>query len=388
MRQITLAVIGTLLAAIPAHAWEKHQSLMASILAGIPAGSAIDRPLPAPCPEDDQRIFTRLAAELLLNPKALVVPTAFEACTLKRMITGREILLGGAVDEPDHGMDQDLPYPREAIDPLDSAKWMGGTTGRTSTGFRHMYFGSWQGWHPIKTFQIPLHAIGYAPDRAAITARKARELIAQGGIEAAWGYRVLAWSIHYLTDLTQPFHAVQLPDLRMVPWYALAQWPPKEAFGDLVRETTRTIANYHWAFEQYTLHRLTTLPGAGIGRERVAAYQECIREPDSQAPLALDPRKDELQPTTLVEPKFLAERVARASVEIADSFGSAVYAFFTARLRDREVDIPDGKGVPDYAQMTLAPDLIPQREELARQTCRALADASIAARTVIGWAAR
>lgn len=385
-----LPLVGSLLFASSfAIAWEKHQSLMAGILSGIPAGSAIDKPYPAPCPEDDRRIYAQLAAELQLNPKALVLPTALEACTLHRPVTGREILgTAGVVDEPDHGMDQDLPGPVESYDPQDAARWMGGTTGKTSTGFRHMYFGGWQLWHPLKTFQVPARAIGYAPDRAALMAGKARELIHKGGIEAAWGYRVLGWSIHYLQDLAQPFHAVQIPNLGMVPWYAMLKWPPKDGFADLVKETTRTIANYHWAFEAYTYYRLTAQVGKGVGREERSPYLDCLEKPESlpegRAPLSDDPRKEELAG----DPHLLALRTARASVEIGNEVGAANIHFFGPGLKDRSVDIPAGKGEPDYAEMNLRPDLVGPREELTQVTCRALGDASIATRTVIGWATR
>jgi hypothetical protein len=263
---------------------------------------------------------------------------------------------------------------------------MGGTTGKTSTGFRHMYFGGWQLWHPINTFQIPARAIGYAPDRAAIMAQKARELIRKGGIEAAWGFRVLGWSIHYLQDLSQPFHAVQIPNLGMVPWYAILKWPPGEGFADLVRETTRTIANYHWAFEHYTFYRLTAQVGQGAGQEQRSPYLDCLEKPESapetRAPLSEDPRKDEL----MSDPHVLALRTARASVQIGHEVGAASIHFFGSGLKDRSVDIPAGKGEPDYADLNLRPDLVTQRDELSQVTCRALGDASYATRTVIKWA--
>jgi hypothetical protein len=389
----TLATAAILLATPPpAHAWEKHASLMPSILAHLPVDVAakLDQPLPAPCPEDDQRIYDRLAIELKLNPKAQVQATDFTACAKGRPVTGRTIL-AAFVDEPDHGMDRDIPGPREDFDPQDVAKWMGGTSGPTSAGFRHMHFGGWQLWHPIKTFQIPPGAIGYAPDRAALMARKARELLQKGGVEAAWGYRVLAWSIHYLQDLAQPFHAVQIPHLNMVPWYAILRWPPGEGFADLVSETTRTIANYHWAYEQYTLYRLTTLiGGAGPAQEKRSAYADCLEKPDAspvdagrpgetRAVLLEDPRLAELGH----DPLLLARRVARASVWIGAELGAANMRFFGVGLKNRSVDIPAGKGEPVYAELAVDPSLVEARAELARVTCRALGDASMATRMVI-----
>jgi hypothetical protein len=395
-----LLAASVLLAPFPLRAWEKHASLMPWILsdaagpgiAQIPdtIANRLDQPIQTPCPEDDARVYARLATELKLNPKATLEPTDARACARHETITGRAVI-ARFVDEPDQGMDQDLPWPKAEVDPEDAARWMGGTTGPTSTGSRHMYFGGWQLWHPLETFQIPTHAVGYARERAALMARKARELLAQGGAETAWGYRVLAWEAHYLQDLSQPFHAVQLPSLGMVPWYAMLKWPPSAGFADLVHETTRTIANYHWAFEHFAYYRLTArLGGQGAGQERRSPYIDCLEKPDAppgdagligetRAVLLEDPHRAELAS----DPALLADRVARASVRIGGQAGAATLKFFTSALKDRSVDLPAGRGVPDYATMAVRPDLVDARAELMRVTCRALGDASVATRIAI-----
>jgi hypothetical protein len=259
-----------------------------------------------------------------------------------------------------------------------------------------MYFGGWQLWHPINTFQIPVGAIGYGPERAALMAKKARELIAKGGVETAWGYRVLAWTAHYLQDLAQPFHSVQVPHLDMVPWYALLRWPPSQGFADLVKETTRTMANYHWAFEHYTYYRLTAkIGGAGAAQERQSPYTACLEKPDAppseagtsgetRAVMIEDPHRDEFTK----DPLLLANRTAKASVQIGAEIGSANMKFFGVQLKDRSVDIPNGKGEPDYVMLTVSPDLVDSRAELARVTCRALGNASVATRAGIIGAVR
>jgi hypothetical protein len=373
MRTRVAAGLAALLLSTSVPAWEKHQALMPGILSGLASSEALNKPYPAPCAADDQAMYQKLAQELQLNPQAPVLPTAAEACARKQTVTGREILAGTPVDDPDDGMDRDLPYPPESYDPEGFQKWMGGSKGPTSQGFRHMYFGGWQLWHPIRTFQIPASPVGYAPARAATMAIKAREMIHRGGMDAAWGYRVLGWALHYVQDLAQPFHAVQIPDLRMVPWYAALQWPPKAGFGELVRETTRTISNYHWAFEQYTLKRL--------GEER-SPYAECVAQPDAHSVLSDDPRKEE----TLQDPLLLAHRTARASVTIGHDVGRAMTHFFGAGLKARGVDLPAERGTPDYAEMAVRPDLYSSRDELARVTCKALSNASWASRVLIQWA--
>src|SRR4051812_17545750 len=104
-----LALLAASLLSPPLLAWEKHQSLMAGILSGLPEGGVLDKHYPAPCPPDDEKIYERLAAELYLNPKPreALKPTAPEACGSRQQVTAREILAAEFVDEPDHGMDQD-----------------------------------------------------------------------------------------------------------------------------------------------------------------------------------------------------------------------------------------------------------------------------------------
>jgi hypothetical protein len=378
-----------------AHAWEKHQSLMPALMQGMTQNpklaAALSRTMQAPCPEEDQAIYAKLAAELQLNPKAKVLPTSAEACAHKNPITAREILSSFVVDEPDFGMDEDIPGPPESYDPQGDQKWMGGTQGPTSKGFRHMYFGGEQVWHPIATFQVPARAMGLAPARAGLLARKARELIqsantssgstagngvgdpAGNAARLAWGYRVLGWAIHYVQDLSQPFHAVQIPSLRMVPWYAALQWPPGPAFEELVHETTRTISNYHWAYEDYVHLRVT---------EERSPFTECLANPDQHSLLTEDARRDE----ALRDPMLLALRTAHASVQIAPHIGRANVRFFGATLKQRGVDLPRNQGTPDYAEMALRPDLVDQREELRRVTCIALANAAWSTRALIEWA--
>lgn len=385
--QIRLIVAVVLLAfPFSAQAWDKHRSLMPTVLGTIPGGSAeealLNRPLKAPCPDTDRAMYHRLATELQLNPspKDGVLPTSAEACARKQPITGKEILLGFAVDEPDFGMDQDLPFPPESYDPQGFQKWMGGTQGPTSQGFRHMYFGGWQLWHPINTFQIPTGPLGVAPDRASLMARKARELIHTDDPErVAWGFRVLGWALHYVQDLTQPFHSTQIPSPEMVPWYVALQWPPKQGFEELVRETTRTISNYHFAYESFTWLRITAQTS-----ER-SPYLECLDQPDSLAPLRKDPRLESSLNELGREPLLLATRTARSSVQLAPRMGRAVVGFFGPRLKERGVDLPRNQGMPDYADMLLRPDLVEKREELKDATCGALANASWASRAMIAW---
>jgi hypothetical protein len=213
--------------------------------------------------------------------------------------------------------------------------------------------------------------VGYAPERAAALAHKAHDLI--WGSNPLWGFRLLTWAMHYVQDLTQPFHSTQIPALPMVPWYSLLHWPPQDGFGELVRETTRSISNYHWAFEEYTLHRL---------REENSPELACLRAPDEHATLREDPYAAEMA----ADPLVLARRTAHASVQLAPRVGAAEYAMFGASLRQPGVDLAHGQGKVDYADYSLRPDRVAERADLLAVTCQALGNAAWASRALVLWA--
>src|SRR5262245_26235873 len=112
---LATALLAPALLSPSSHAWEKHQSLMEGSLKSL--GDAVpefNNPVTATCPEEDQATYSRLAKELQLNPKAKVLPTSPDACARKVPIPPKEILDSFAVDEPDFGMDENLPGPPES----------------------------------------------------------------------------------------------------------------------------------------------------------------------------------------------------------------------------------------------------------------------------------
>jgi hypothetical protein len=350
-------------------AWDLHVSFMPEALKGLaPAALAkLQRPAPAPCPAQDAATYARLAGELELQPLEKVPPTVQGPCGPGASVTPYEVLLGNPADEPDQGMDQNLPA---SADPSNDRKFMGGATGPNSRGFRHMYFGGWKPLKPVATFQVPSRALGQAPGRVAKLAAKARELFGKGDV--VWGARVAGWAAHYLQDLSQPFHSAQIPNLRMVPWYTLWRWPPAEGFNDLVVETTRTISNYHYAFEGYISVRQRQ------GEKSTMA--DCFAKADEHAGLSYDPAT---QP-----PEELAHEVARRSVGLAPEVGAACMAFFGGHLKLRDFDLPHGKGSLDYADMTIRPDLMDARQRLEKVACASIANGVLATRRILEWAAR
>jgi hypothetical protein len=311
----------------------------------------LQRPIPSPCGEEDRRIYSELQIKLDLNRERSfeqsLKPTV-ENCHAPT--TALEILSRGFVDDPDQGMDRDLP---SSADPHGDRAWMGGTHGSTSQGFRHMFFGGWSFAHPLETFQIPFHAVGQAPERAQIMADASRELFREG--KEAWAWRVLAWELHYLQDLTQPFHAVEILDPRMIPWTHI---------GHFVAESTRAIVNYHWAYESLVLTELRA--------EGASPLKTCLKEPVSSATF---------DPSVFDSEHNLALGIAHASVEGGKALGQALVAEFGSRLKDSGVDLPDNQGVPDYLRMVREDSTTLQN--LDRQTCHALANAILVSQRII-----
>jgi hypothetical protein len=105
------------------------------------------------------------------------------------------------VSEPDGLIDGGLeksPY----IERLrESMSYFGGNDANTHA-FRHYY---------VPTSLLPpiLSPKGIAPYRAALYSK-----LSEGAFDTGhpyWGYRFLAWAIHYTQDVTQPWHTVFLP---------------------------------------------------------------------------------------------------------------------------------------------------------------------------------
>jgi hypothetical protein len=105
--------------------------------------------------------------------------------------------------EPDGKMDEGLessPYI-ERLRP--SMSYFASNDSHTHA-FRHYY---------VTSSLLPpiIEPKGIAPYRADLYAHLAKGAFATG--HPYWGYRFLAWSLHYVQDVTQPWHTVFVPDL-------------------------------------------------------------------------------------------------------------------------------------------------------------------------------
>ncbi len=344
--------------------WERHESIMPWVISDLPPhlATVLGAPLGSlPSAQTNKAFYQNLAKTLTLNPGVVL------AEPMPSPARPSELLTGSAIDEPDKGMDENL---EASADPENMRQFMGGTQGVTSKGFRHMYFGGMKLGHPFATFQIPTHAVGLSPRRIASLSLEAKNLIKSGNIY--WGTRILAWAMHLLQDLAQPFHAVQIPSLEMVPWGELFNWPPSKAFSTLVSETTRTISNYHWAYEDFTLLLIA---------QKDLRLSECLKEADKKKTVRDVPKNLDKD-----YPGQLALAVAQASTDLGSDLGKAELELFGKGLKFRGVDLPKNQGTPNYAELSIRPDLLDARQALLAVNCKALSNAIWASRGLIDWA--
>jgi hypothetical protein len=65
-----------------------------------------------------------------------------------------------------------------------------------------------------------------------------------------WGWRFLAWSLHYLQDLTQPYHAKAVPHERLG-YYLSFALSSAETQARVKKETSQLVKNRHFALEDF-----------------------------------------------------------------------------------------------------------------------------------------
>jgi hypothetical protein len=300
-----------------ANAWDKHQELMTHLLETKPALTREYLVQKVKIPSSDQQLKTisEVAAEIQVDAKKIPLfsPGRTE-------MTVNELLASSFVDEPDQGMDQNLP---DSADPKGDRPWMGGSTGPTSQGFRHMYFPGIEWIHPLKTLQIPFHSLGQAPDQFRKLIQLSEKKFSQGDL--FWGVRTLTWALHLMQDLHQPFHVTQVPYLKMLPWNSL--------FNGFVAKSTQSIANYHYAYEGLALEY--------VKDAQVNHFEECF-EPIALAPLPIVDGLPDLH-----------DEVGEVR-KVAPAIGKALYGVFGNKFKSPEIQLASGIGSVDYYSITHA----------------------------------
>jgi len=149
-----------------------------------------------------------------------------------RPVSARQVLTAYSA-EPDWGMDKGL-----------DASWhqtlMGGMNPAqtSSQGFRHMSF--------------LLGAMGEAPRRAQLFFDLGARAINRG--HAYWGFRFMAWGLHFVEDMGTPVHTNMLPTSKYIRLKGMVRPGGRlnrSFLGDLVRGSAQINANYHFLYEDY-----------------------------------------------------------------------------------------------------------------------------------------
>ncbi len=310
----------------PAFAWNIHQNVVNRVLQDSEFASRnyLSARISLPCQEEEKKEIEALASKIQIRADAVPLLSKKKCGSGKpEALSVLEVLKLGIIDEPDHGMDQDLP---DSADPEGYRKWMGGTTGPTSQGFRHMVFPGIEWSSPIRTLQIPFKRAGAAPDRIEFLGEASRDYFKAGN--PFFGLRLLLWREHFIQDLLQPFHVTQVPDASMLPW--------KELLSGFVRQSTHAIANYHYAYE-------------GIADEMVKApdergVQECLA---GQAAKNFE---------------GWVSHIGLSRTKAAP-IGSALYLVFGDYLKSKSVDLPQGVGQIDYYELLNAREFALEEED-------------------------
>jgi hypothetical protein len=295
-------------------AWNIHQDIVNRILMDeeFSTRGYLTIQIPLPCQEEEQKEINSLASRILIRAESVPLISKKKCGSGKpETLSVLEALKLGMIDEPDHGMDQNLP---DSADPEGYRSWMGGSTGPTSQGFRHMVFPGIEWGSPIRTLQIPFRRVGAAPERMETLGEVSKEYLKAGNV--FFGLRVLLWREHFIQDLLQPFHVTQVPDVNMLPW--------KELLAGFVKQSTHAIANYHYAYEGLADEMVKVPDERGV--------QECLQGQGTKI--------FEGWASHLVLPRTKAPSV-----------GSALYSIFGDYLKSKTVNLPEGIGQIDYYEL-------------------------------------
>ncbi len=318
-----------------AHSWDRHRVLTEAALASEPG---LDRMVKAETLQQYLTAIGKGTEKDFLTEQKLNKNTEFRfeaGENAGSTISIRNILIRYA-DEPDWALDQDLfsQYPELW---KDDYLYMGGSQGYQSRAFRHLYFpqGYFRAPEPPSREPVPVDApLGEAPDRARIFFEQSREAFAQG--HPYWGARFLAWALHYLEDMTMPFHTVQLPSLDFV------RLKPDGSLD--LEATTRLVIYTHLAYDGY--------PGRALEGEVGPEAERRMRTAlGAAAPSAWNGPK-ELSADAALRAAGLAPKAGAAALaffppmtpaDAADPLGRVYNPAFWAEVRSRQTADPAGQ---------------------------------------------
>lgn len=270
-------------------------------------------------------------------------------------LTVREVLRTYS-DEPDWGMDRDLwSHPEYGY----GAEPYGKPTGVSSQAAFHMKFAH-EPWL-VRTF-VPSLADGMPIERLELFTRLARFAFRTG--HDYWGWRFGAWALHYVQDLTQPYHTRAFPGagagyyLRYILSFHKAEMKAR---------ATQLVENRHLLYEDFAAYSLQR------------SYLERAK-PDPELARCLWSSTARL-PTH--DPAEIARAAMAVSAAHAPALSAAVVAAFGPHLT--EDPTYDVETAPDYHIEAVMRVVQPsEARQLLAETCRDLRNAGQATRAMIG----
>lgn len=141
-------------------------------------------------------------------------------------------------DEPDWGMDQNL----FGIQDYGYGKCpFGMAGGKSSQAAFHMAF---LHLNPLVRAGIPGLKRTFLESRVRMCADLSRVAFDYGA--DYWGFRFMAWHLHYLQDITQPYHSNPFPPPLTPMLVSYIKWPD---YGNFLRDNMHYLINRHLMFE-------------------------------------------------------------------------------------------------------------------------------------------
>lgn len=162
-----------------------------------------------------------------------------------------------------------------------------------------------------------------------------------------WGWRFAGWALHYLQDLTQPYHARVLPGVGVASMLWINALDIVGFGGAKTRAVTR-VSNRHLVIENYQLNRLTQASLARAGQATGAA--------DAPMPALMRALADTAGDAGLVySPAAIRSVITRDAVARADTLDAALERHVPARfISDPGYTFGETEPEPDLALLLAA----------------------------------
>ncbi len=200
----------------------------------------------------------------LEKEKSQGVYVAFRKVSLGEKVSVREILATYA-DEPDWYIDFSLWDRKEYGYPPQP---YGKEEGESSKAPFHMLF-----WHENFLTRIfaPEITGGFLVERVRLFWILSLFALKEG--HPYWGYRFLAWVLHYVQDISQPYHVKSVPFMGVKEYIKWLFASSKER-GHLKKAWTQLVANRHFLYEDFVVYLL-----GGLGEKPLCKIcQEALKK--------------------------------------------------------------------------------------------------------------